>query len=145
MPKFRRYQYFVDKKFQLKFVGLILGFMVLVAFFSALTIYYNIWMVLGEKLASVYPQGRLQAILQHATYVLLVRIALISPIVAVCAVFVSHRIAGPILRIKRDLESVVAGNYSVRLRLRRTDELKDVAEAMNKVLDVLESKCKKTE
>jgi len=141
-PSYRRRNYLVAKKFQLKFAGLILGFMFLVALFSALTIYYNTWMVLGEKLANVYPQGRLKGILQHANYVLFFRILIVSPIVLFFAIYVSHRIAGPIYRIRRDLEQVAAGNYSLRIKLRKTDELKDVADAMNKVIDVLEQKSK---
>ncbi|MFH1790536.1 MAG: methyl-accepting chemotaxis protein [Candidatus Omnitrophota bacterium] len=135
---YRRRQYFISKEFQLKYVGVILLFMFLVAFFSALTIYYTTWMLLGEKLANVYPQGRLALILRHANVVLFWRLIAVTPLVAFGAVFLSHRIAGPIYRIKKDLDSVADGNFALRIRLRKTDELKDVADAINKVLDVLE-------
>ncbi|GAI19633.1 unnamed protein product, partial [marine sediment metagenome] len=58
----RRRRYLIRKGFQLKYVGLILGVMFLGAAISGYTIYHNAWLLLGEKLANVYPQGRLMHI-----------------------------------------------------------------------------------
>ena len=137
---FRRRRYLVEKKFQLKFAGMILLFMFAVALFCSLTIYYNTWMLLGDKLANVYPQGRLAGILKQANFVLFIRLLLITPLVGVLAIVLSHRIAGPIYRIKKTLDEVTKGDYSKRLYLRNTDELKDVAESINKVMELLEKK-----
>lgn len=137
---FRRRRYLVEKKFQLRFAGMILLFMFAVALFCSLTIYYNTWMLLGEKLANVYPQGRLVGILKQANFVLFMRLLLITPLVGILAIVLSHRIAGPIFRIKKTLDEVTKGDYSKRLHLRNTDELKDVAESINKVMELLEKK-----
>jgi len=142
MKGYRRTNYLVAKKFQLKFVGLILIFMFCVAFFTALTIYYQIWMLLGEKLANVYPQGRLVEILKQANWGLFLRILLISPLVIILGIVLSHRIAGPIYRIRDIMDRVAAGEYNLRIFLRKTDELKDMAESINKVVEVLENKSK---
>lgn len=139
---YRRRQYFVAAKFQLKFVGMILFFMFAVAIFAALTSYYYTWMLLGQKLANIYPQGRLVGILRQANYILFVRVLLVSPLVAIAAVFLSHRIAGPLYRMKKTLDEVASGNYSLRLHLRRTDELKDVAESINRIIELLQQKDK---
>ncbi len=140
--RFRRRRYLIAREFQLKFAGMILVFMFCIALFTAFTIYYNVWMLLGEKLANVYPQGRLAAILKSANISLFYRMFFLSPFVFILAIVLSHRIAGPIYRMKRDLDEIVAGNYSKRLRLRKTDELKDVAESINKLVDILEEKKK---
>ncbi len=136
---YRRTQYLIATQFQLKFVGIILVFMFIGAFISAFTIYYYTWLLLGEKLANIYPQGRLITILKTSNMILLGRMLLITPMVAILAVLLSHRIAGPLYRIKKTLEEVAAGNYGLRIRLRRTDELQDVAESMNKVIEKLET------
>ena len=142
MPKFRRKNYLVARGFQLKFAGLILAFMFFVAIFSALTIYYNVWIVLGEKLANVYPQGRLVSILKTANLNLFIRLMILAPLVGVFAIVLSHRIAGPIYRIKTTLDDVIKGDYSKRLYLRRTDELKDIAESINILVDKLDKQGK---
>ncbi len=135
----RRTQYLIATQFQLKFVGIILVFMFIGAFISAFTIYYYTWLLLGEKLANISPQGRLITVLKTSNMILLGRMLLITPMVAILAVLLSHRIAGPLYRIKKTLEEVAAGNYGLRIRLRRTDELQDVAESMNKVIEKLET------
>ena len=58
----RRKQLIVLKGFQLKYVGLFLTVMLISALITGYTIYYNSWVILGEKLANVYPQGMLMAI-----------------------------------------------------------------------------------
>jgi len=138
--KFRRRRYLVSKKFQLRFAGMIILFMFLVALFSSLIIYYQIWMLLGEKLANVYPQGRLAGILRTANFNLFLRLLLVTPFVFALAIVLSHRIAGPIYRIQKTLDDVLSGDYSKRLYLRKTDELKDVAESINKMIEILEKK-----
>ena len=137
---FRRRRYLVERKFQLRFAGMILLFMFAVALFCSLTIYYNTWMLLGEKLANVYPQGRLAGILKQANFVLFKRLLLITPLVGILAIVLSHRIAGPIFRIKKTLDEVIKGDYGKRLYLRNTDELKDVAESINSLVELLEKK-----
>ena len=137
---FRRRRYLVERRFQLKFAGMILLFMFVVALFCSFTIYYNIWMLLGEKLANVYPQGRLVGILRQANFDLFKRLLLIAPLVGILAIVLSHRIAGPIFRIKKTLDEIIQGDYGKRLYLRNTDELKDVAESINKIVELLEKK-----
>jgi signal transduction histidine kinase len=97
-------------------------------------------MVLGEKLANVYPQGRLVGILKQANFVLFMRLLLITPLVGILAIVLSHRIAGPIFRIKKTLDEIIKGDYSKRLHLRNTDELQDVAESINNLMELLEKK-----
>lgn len=142
-PKYRRLNYFVLPKLQLKFAGWLLVIVFGISVFTALTIYYSIWMLLGEKLAAVYPQGRLVQILNSANLTLFLRMLIITPVLVAVAIYLSHRIAGPIFNINRSLGEVARGNFSLRIRLRKTDELQDVASNINKVLDVLEEKSKK--
>jgi len=137
---FRRRRYLVVPKFQLKFAGLILAFIFGTAIFSAASIYYYMWMTLGDKLAGIYPQGRLVLLLRAANWNLFWRIIVLSPFVAALGIVLSHRIAGPIYRIRFILERVAAGERDLRLQLRKTDELKDVAEAINNVLDSVDKK-----
>src|SRR3989338_2141923 len=95
----RRRRYFVRKKFQLRYIGLLL----VVVFFSALVsgyrIYYNSWVLLGDKLASVYPQGRLLHIFKTVNIKLGINVIFVAFICTGIGVFASHKIAGPITRM----------------------------------------------
>jgi methyl-accepting chemotaxis protein len=46
-----------------------------------------------------------------------------------------HRIAGPIDRLEKELDKIAKGDFSLRLKIRRKDELHSIAEGINKVLD----------
>lgn len=49
------------------------------------------------------------------------------------AVF-SHRIAGPVHRIKKSIEKMISGNFAEPIVLRQGDELKDLAASINMLL-----------
>jgi len=139
---YRRRRYIVKKEFQLKYVGLIVAVMLLSAVISGYIIYYNSWVLLGEKLANVYPQGMLVQVFRSVNMRLFVAMFFVAIICVGIGILASHRIAGPVFRMIRFLGNVTAGDYSQRIHLRKKDELKDLAEAINKLVDKLESEKK---
>jgi len=50
------------------------------------------------------------------------------------AIFLSHRVAGPLYRLQRHLEDVGSGKDPVDVRLRKGDLFQSLAEACNKVM-----------
>ena len=120
-PKFKRTQYFISKQFQLKYVGLILLLMFVTAVVCSYFVYYTLMILMGEKLASVYPQGRLMAIINTVNFRVLALLLLITPFVAALGIYLSHKIAGPIHRIERFLSDMATGNLVSRLILRKGD------------------------
>ncbi len=55
----------------------------------------------------------------------------------------SHRLAGPIYRLEKDLQDIAKGNFSVRINFRKKDELKSIAEGINRILDEIEKRVEK--
>jgi len=138
-PDYVRKQYFVAKKFQLKYVGLILLLMFMTAALCSYVVYYTSMLLLGEKLANVYPQGRLVSIVRIVNFRILLSVLLVTPLVAMIGIFLSHRIAGPIYRMEKFLNDFAGGNLSSRLILRNGDELITLANGINKVIDSMKS------
>ncbi len=56
-------------------------------------------------------------------------------IIFVWGLYISHRFAGPIERLEKDLEEVLGGNWDKRIRLRQKDDLTGVAERINALID----------
>ncbi len=59
-------------------------------------------------------------------------------IIIVFGLFISHKMAGPVYRIKRTLEEASTGKIdlcTLRFRLRKRDELQDLADSLNNFLD----------
>jgi methyl-accepting chemotaxis protein len=54
------------------------------------------------------------------------------------SIFISHRIAGPIYRIRTALAEIFAGDLTTKIRLRKGDDLQEVAEQVNQLKDQLQ-------
>jgi len=136
-PKFKRRQYLVQKKFQLKYVGLILALMFLTAALCSYVVYYTTMINLGEKLASVYPQGRLVSIVNMVNFRIMVIVLLVTPLVAIISILLSHKIAGPIFRMEEFLKGMATGDLTNRITLRKGDELISLADGINSLVESL--------
>lgn len=135
----RRTRLFIAKRLQIKYIGLILLFMFIAAVLTGYTVYVTTWVMFGEKLAAVYPQGILIDIVKKVNMVLFTRLLLLTPIVILIGLVLSNRIAGALYSIKRFLKKVSSGHYENRLSLRRNDELQDMAKEINHLVDGLSS------
>ncbi len=135
----RRKQLLINGKFQIRYISLILGFMFITVVATGYTVYATTWIMFGEKLAAVYPQELLLEIVKKVNTILFLRMLFLTPLVVFIGLVLSHRIAGPIYSIKKFLKKVSEGNYSNRLRLRKKDEMQDVAEALNRLVEKLEA------
>ncbi|OGW84324.1 MAG: hypothetical protein A2987_05510 [Omnitrophica bacterium RIFCSPLOWO2_01_FULL_45_10] len=132
--KFTRKHYFIAPGFQLRYIRVILLVMFGAGALAAYTVYYQTMILFGERLASVYPQGRLMAIVKSINIQILFSLLLITPLLVVIGIFLSHRIAGPIYRMERFLGGLAKGDIANRLSLRKKDELKSLADGINIVV-----------
>ena len=65
---------------------------------------------------------------------LLIILPIVFVLLASILVFVSHRIAGPLHRLKMCMEKVKNGDYTVVLRFRKADAIHDVADSFNEMV-----------
>lgn len=138
-PKFKRTQYWVSGRFQGKFVGIILLLTFLTAALCSYVVYYTSMIAFGEKLANIYPQGRLVSAVNIINIRILISVLLITPLVAMIGIYLSHKIAGPILRMERFMDDMGSGNMSSRLILRKGDELMELAEGINRLSESMKT------
>jgi signal transduction histidine kinase len=99
-------------------------------------------LLLGDKLANVYPQGRLISIVNTVNIRILLSLVLITPLVVVIGIYASHKIAGPIYRIEKYLSAMAGGDLSIPLTLRKNDELVSLANGINNVADTMKASIK---
>ena len=137
--KFKRVQYLISVRFQLKYIGLALLFMFITAAICSYTVYYTGTVIFVEKLSQVYPQGRLVALLATINRSILVNVLLIIPLIALIALYLSHKIAGPIYRVERYLSDMAAGKLTSRISFRKGDEFTSLADKINGLTDSLRS------
>lgn len=135
---YKRKQYLVDRAYQLRFVTRIFMVVLMVATVSSLLstglLYFNMYRTDLESRVPLISSFIAVAI------TLLIELLLAIPIVFVLGIRQSHRIVGPMNRIKRILEAVGNGDFSQRITLRQGDALEDMAKAINQMSESLQQR-----
>ncbi len=136
-PAFRRRNLLIKKGLQLRYIGLIFIALILTSMVTGYTVFATGWTLFSQKLASVYPQGRLLHVLRGINMALIRNLILVSPIIFILGLLFSHKIAGPLYRIEKAIDEISKGSIGLKIKLRRGDELKDLAEVVNTLTENL--------
>lgn len=136
-PPYTRKRYLVDRGYQLRFVTPL--FMVLLAFAAASSVISS---ALLWKHVSSPEQSHASLILGLValTTTLLIELLVAIPLVFVLGIRQSHRIVGPMNRIKQSLQAIGRGEFSQRITLRHGDALEDLAKSINQMAANLEQR-----
>jgi methyl-accepting chemotaxis protein len=137
--RYRRRKYIVSSGFQWRFV---LGFVaVALAGSGAATVLFNLLAQRRlEELrwsAFVPVQSTGEVLKPLFMYVNLFSLIFVAVLLVITGALMLRRVSGPVYRISKDLKSIGEGNFSSGIILRRHDEFRDVAEALNEMLDRL--------
>ena len=135
----KRRRYIIKSAFQIKYTALILFFIFLTAIISCAVTYFAIFPYLSQKLANVYPQGRLLSVINSANMKIMIYVAWLLPIAAWFGIILSHSFAGPWHRLENVLEEMASGILNPEVKLRKGDELQSLAVAINEVTKNLRS------
>jgi len=71
---------------------------------------------------------------------LIVISALITVVLAIYALVISHRLAGAGYRIQAVIAEFISGKTDARIRLRKKDDFKDLAQSVNELMDQIQKK-----
>lgn len=138
MERRKRRKVLVDKGLQFRFTKVVLFLMLGFGFALGWLVFYLSW-------SAILTTGGVSE-----TYLQLVR-ALVWAVVgalvvgggigALVSVFISHRVAGPLYRLRLVVQKLVEGEGASPLKLRKKDEeaLKGLAEDFNRVLELVGS------
>ncbi|MDO8729663.1 MAG: hypothetical protein Q7J69_00525 [Candidatus Omnitrophota bacterium] len=136
--KFKRTHFVNDWSLQIRYIGLTFLVMALFLAVSIWIVYVTGWSHLVDKLSQIYPQGRLVEILRLIYLRLAFGFLLILPVALGFTLYLSHTVAGPLVRIKRYLRLMAKGEFDLApIVLRRFDELKEVASLINEITSKL--------
>ncbi len=73
-------------------------------------------------------------------FIIVFSLLLILVCIAVLALLASHRIAGPLFRLRQSLDLLSQGKDIPPVRLRKNDELKELADSLDKIRMLLKDK-----
>lgn len=129
MAKHRRRTFLVKTGLQLRYMGIIISTMLLVAFGVGWIIYYTSWSRISntqdltiDKLAEIFDMVNRTLVQWVVVFVI---------VIAILSIFVSHKIAGPVYRFERSARVISSGDLTQRVKLRYGDELRELQDVFN--------------
>lgn len=139
---YKRRHFFVKKEYQAKFI---LKFCLIVLAGSVISTGLIYFFSQGS-LTSSYENSRLvikktaMAILPAIIYTNIITLIMITLATIGAVLFISHKIAGPMFRFEKELKLIGRGDLTKIIRLRKDDQITDMAESLNKMTTRLHDK-----
>ncbi|MEW6710429.1 MAG: hypothetical protein AB1403_11455 [Candidatus Riflebacteria bacterium] len=133
----QRKNYFISKGMQSKFAGTILLLAFLVAVITACNIYVLGSFFVSTKTTLVEARG-VTNIMQHfftefwPRLLMLIFVNVI--IIFIVSIMYSHQTAGPAYKLEMSIKRITEGDLTFEVSLRRNDNLKELATALNELL-----------
>ena len=136
MAKHKRRRFFIDKQIQTKYIVLTILLLLLYTFLFVVILFlpYIVPLSFDYPIEEQTKAARMLLSLHTSIWPALGAVTLIM---SALSVFVTHKIAGPVYRFKKDLAEVSAGNLDITIKLREKDDLKDLAEDLNLMIKEL--------
>jgi methyl-accepting chemotaxis protein len=136
---YKRSVFLINKPFQLRFCLYVCSWLIALSAVYPIVV-YNIFGYL-IRYVSLDPFGPpLEGILKTRSEVLWLLVVfqfVFALATFLISIFISHRIAGPLYKLGRFLDSARGGNLSERLTFRKTDHFQDLAIRYNEMVDGL--------
>ena len=101
--------------------------------FVAFEVYISVWPVVSGFL----PAGFSHAILTQIVFRFSLYLIPIVLVVLCASIILTHRIAGPVFIMEKTISAVLKGEDAPLIKLRRNDELKDLADKINELLKLV--------
>lgn len=128
--------FFIDKHFQTKYMLLTiilllsytLIFSIIIFLPSILTLYFN------YPLSEQTEAARTLLVLNRTVWP---TVGVVILIFSTLSIFITHKIAGPIYRLKLALSDLISGKFCSKIHLRKWDDLQELAEQVNHLSDEL--------
>jgi len=179
---YKRKNYLINKRFQLKYTISIVAMLLVVMIVSGFGLYMGMWgsiienfsrFKVSQNLENVkritdYEEARyrkgdyrlekifreaellsdqekdtLKGALQSVNRSLVPKIILLSLLIFLAGIFLSHKIAGPMYRIGKSAEAIRHGDLRVNFKIRKGDEMRDTAGALEEMVETLHDDIKK--
>jgi len=132
--KFSRRRYIISPRFQLRYIGIMLGTVLSTGLFIGGCVYFIVMAVINKNLPFLdRRQLFADMVFSQANQVFLIGLPAVLLTVVILSVYISHKISGPEYRIKKILDSMSRGDFAVPVKLRKGDELRVLADKLEDV------------
>lgn len=127
-----RVKWFMKHPVQAKYLLIVILAMLAPTVVIGFCFYHLLFYLLARQMA--FPEAimaNLMPVLDKVNALLAVALPIIFGTILWFAMVISHRFAGPIERLERDLDQILEGDYNHKVYMRKKDDLKGVAHRIN--------------
>ena len=131
----RRISWFLRHPAQTKYLLIVVLAMLAPMLIVGFCLYSVVFHLIAREM--VFPEAirqNLIPVVDQVNRLLSVSLPAVALAILVAALAISNRFAGPIERMERELDLVLQGDRTRRIRLRKKDDLKGVADRINRIL-----------
>jgi methyl-accepting chemotaxis protein len=138
---YKRRIYFIEKKFQAKFILRFCALVVLGSLFTVGLLYLFALRSTTVSIANSRVVVRTTAdfLLPVLIQTVIIVTILVGIATMIMTLLVSHKIAGPLYRFKKVMKELEEGDFSQDFRIRHLDQLQDLADTFNNMIKKIRS------
>ena len=142
MEKGRRRNYFIDKPFQTKFIIKFCAIVIVSSMIIGASLFYlsRGFTTVAIESAHVIVKSTSDFMLPITVEILILATVFSAVLVILLTLLTSHKIAGPLYRLKKDIEAFKNGQLNLSFKTRKTDQLQEMAEALSEMSIALTGK-----
>ena len=136
---YKRRIYFINPKFQLKF-SLLMGILIVVSNLAYPVIIYQYieYLIKFINETSTFRDFNLQEERRQVLVMLMTSHVVYAALIGVLCVFFSHKIAGPLYKLKKFLQDIRQGNPIQKVYFRKGDYFLEIADEVNETITYLQ-------
>jgi methyl-accepting chemotaxis protein len=137
-----RLRFLTNRPLQFRFLVIILISMFVPLVLAGGCLYYLIFTLLAEQLG--IPESiayNLFPVIKKINLILAAAIPPVAVFLLLWGVFLSHKFIGPLVRLEKEIDKIASsGDRHKRIRVRRTDVIKPIVDAINRLMDAIGGK-----
>ena len=135
---YHRRHWLVNRPLQFRFVRAMLGILCVLTVIALGSVYLTLWSILHAFNLQHDPVS--VALFVTISWSIALELLIVTPFVVWMGIILTHKVAGPLVRIHAGLAQLAQGNYNVHINLRKGDSLTDLADAVNNLAGSLRSR-----
>ena len=130
-PTYKRRQFLVNRPLQLSFVRAMLLILLLMASAALVAMRMAVHVTLFTYELS--NDALLRALFDTVFWIIVLEMVFLAPFVIWMGILLTHKVAGPLVRIHAALAQMTEGRFDIHISLRKGDALVEFADAINRL------------
>jgi len=135
-PSYRRRRWIVEPAYQWTMTSVIVGFLLLVVLANMVLIYYALWSTM--QALELNQEAVFVAVFRTVAWTVTSGLMIMIPLVILGGLLLTHKVFGPLDRIRTALDAIGRGDYQLKLKLRKGDVLSELADSVNQLAVTLQ-------